>query len=526
MVSLQELQLKALQNPRETILQLLGALIAVQTASWIITVIYRVTFHPLAKFPGPFLCRISYIYQIYYEAWLNGRMLERLPELHRKYGSVVRINPNEVHLVDPNLYHVIYRQNTLFLKDPYAYKLGAPNSLSMSLDPVKHKRRKELLNPCFSKRRVHLLQHIMYEEMQKVFEKLSAAAESEQAVPIQDAYYCYTGDIISRYLFGKSLKLIEQANFAKETVDQLRSFTSGIWVSIHISLIRVLIMAMPRSMATIFASGWMKIVWFCESLAGESIKEHGSHGTLEKDIGQETIFDRMLNGNVTKGTHRAVGFQDLADEGASLLVAGTETTATTMAYATYYMLLYPEKRQKLLEEIATVERDADGRLSLQKLDMLPYLNGVIKETLRYTNGVPGRLTRVVPRGGLFIPELNDHVPEGCVVGISHNAIHFNPDIFENPYEFRPERWLGDKGKGLDHWFLAFSKGSRDCIGKTLAIAEVQIMIANLFTTFDLELLPGHAEDMEILDRVIVHSRRNLKVRMKSRKIENGAVGDN
>lgn len=50
-------------------------------------VIYRLAFHPLARFPGPFLCRISYLQQCYYEAILNGKFLERLPYYHRQYGT-------------------------------------------------------------------------------------------------------------------------------------------------------------------------------------------------------------------------------------------------------------------------------------------------------------------------------------------------------------------------------------------------------------------------------------------------------
>ncbi|KAI1975531.1 hypothetical protein LOZ55_004632 [Ophidiomyces ophidiicola] len=499
------------------------AFFSIYIAYWIAVAIYRLTLHPLSKFPGPFLCRISWIYQIYYEAILNGRMLERLPALHAKYGPVIRINQNEVHINDPEVYHTIYKQQTQFVKDPYAYKLGAPNSLSMTLDPEKHnKHRREILNPSFSKRRVHLLENIMYEEMDKVFEKILPVIENNEPVPIQDAYYCYTGDVISRYLFGKSLNLIELSNFAADRIAQLRSFTSSIWVSIHISLVRNIILSMPRSVANVVASGWMKIVWFCETVAAEAIEDHKVNGGKEKELGEENIFDRMLNDNVKREIlgkqSRPIGFHDLADEGASVLVAGTETTATTITFATYYMLLFPEKRRKVLEEIATVERDANGRLPLVKLDALPYLTGVIKETLRYTNGVPGRLTRVVPKGGLFVPAINDYIPEGCVVGISHNLIHTSPKIFEDPLEFKPERWLGQKGKELDHWMLAFSKGARDCIGKNLAYAEAYIVIANILTKFDLELLPGTAKDMEILDRVIVHSRRNLRVKMRLKKM--------
>lgn len=136
MPALENLLQAILHNPQQTGLGLMAVLVAVYTASWVVTFIYRITFHPLARFPGPFLCRTSYLYQIYYEAFLNGRMLERLPELHRKYGTfliqntscyllfyllcehigpVLRINPNEVHLQDPSLYHVSVKPSNLIL---------------------------------------------------------------------------------------------------------------------------------------------------------------------------------------------------------------------------------------------------------------------------------------------------------------------------------------------------------------------------------------------------------------------------
>ena len=99
-------------------------------AYWTNQIIYRLTLHPLARFPGPFFCRIGYLQQCYYEAILNGKFLEKLPEYHRKYGKllpsympsdadctcwtlvssgklgpVVRVNPNEVHISDPSVFH-------------------------------------------------------------------------------------------------------------------------------------------------------------------------------------------------------------------------------------------------------------------------------------------------------------------------------------------------------------------------------------------------------------------------------------
>lgn len=80
--------------------------------------------------------------------------------------------------------------------------------------------------------------------------------------------------------------------------------------------------------------------------------------------------------------------------------------------------------------------------------------------------VPGRLPRIVPKGGLFVPSIQDTIPEGTVVGVGHLSIHRNPEIFDRPNDFDPTRWIGDGAKKLDHWLLSFSKGRTDCIGKT------------------------------------------------------------
>lgn len=98
--------------------------------------------------------------------------------------------------------------------------------------------------------------------------------------------------------------------------------------------------------------------------------------------------------------------------------------------------------------------------------MLTFQTGFVRETLRYMPLVPGRLPRVVPAGGLYVPAIKDTIPAGYVVGTSHLALHNSPDIFGEPLAFKPERWMDESGKELNHWLLSFSKGRTDCIGKT------------------------------------------------------------
>ena len=77
------------QEPKQLTWILLSAASVLYLLYWTGQIIYRLTLHPLARFPGPFLCRISYLQQCYYEAILDGKFLERLPEYHRKYGKLL-----------------------------------------------------------------------------------------------------------------------------------------------------------------------------------------------------------------------------------------------------------------------------------------------------------------------------------------------------------------------------------------------------------------------------------------------------
>ena len=87
-VQLSELAEKLTQEPKSVAWILFGAVSALYIAYWTGQITYSLTLHPLARFPGPFLCRISYLQQCYYEAILNGKFLKKLPEYHRKYGKL------------------------------------------------------------------------------------------------------------------------------------------------------------------------------------------------------------------------------------------------------------------------------------------------------------------------------------------------------------------------------------------------------------------------------------------------------
>jgi cytochrome P450 len=107
---------------------------------------------------------------------------------------------------------------------------------------------------------------------------------------------------------------------------------------------------------------------------------------------------------------------------------------------------------------------------------------VIKEGLRLSFGVPGRLPRVVPIGGATFNGYD--MPEGTVVSMSSWILHQDQDYFPNPTAFDPDRWSDPhEAQRLEKVFVPFGKGSRACVGMNLAYCELYVVIGTLFRRF-------------------------------------------
>ena len=127
---------------------------------------------------------------------------------------------------------------------------------------------------------------------------------------------------------------------------------------------------------------------------------------------------------------------------------------------------YAHAQEKLHEELMSIDFPSDGVPSIQQLDSLPYLDSVIKEALRLYAAIPMTLFRDVPQGGKV---MNGYfLPEGTTVGAQAYSLHRNEQVYPEPEEYRPERWLNvDKETELQmqRQFWAFASGARMCIGQ-------------------------------------------------------------
>lgn len=159
---------------------------------------------------------------------------------------------------------------------------------------------------------------------------------------------------------------------------------------------------------------------------------------------------------------------DIASECADHLLAGIDTTSDTALFLVWALSQPQNQRfqQKLRDELLGQLSDDDaagerGAPRAEAVDRLPYLNAVIRETLRLYAPLPV----FAPRSLLVDAEIDGYrIPAGTVVGMAPYSLHRNPDVFREPLTFNPDRWLEGDAAEMNRWFWAFGSGGRMCIG--------------------------------------------------------------
>jgi len=200
--------------------------------------------------------------------------------------------------------------------------------------------------------------------------------------------------------------------------------------------------------------------------------------------GYYNIVDEWLHTDLPdyeKQDHR------LALEATGLIGAAIETTAWALSFITFKLYENKELFQKLRAEL--LKEAPDSQIpSLAKLEALPYFSALVTEALRATGGPVSRLPRIYSDDPTVLRSTHNGkpveytVPPKTVLSMSSTFIHNNPELFPEPHEFKPERWLDESGKrkrDMEKYLMHFSRGTRGCVGLNLATAEIYMGIAAL-----------------------------------------------
>lgn len=219
------------------------------------------------------------------------------------------------------------------------------------------------------------------------------------------------------------------------------------------------------------------LLYMCDDHPQVAKREKAASGSRDSTLGggRITLFRHIINSDLPASE---LSDERLSREAQVLIGSGTITTAGTMAFLVYYIASNPAIKKRLQEELKPVMADYPRKKpTWAQLEKLPYLQALIKETLRYdpfffsfqatdmyslSYGTMHRRPRVSPTQPLRFKQWV--IPAGVPVGMSAYFAHRDAGIFPSPQEFKPERWLGNVTTEMNRNFIPFSRGSRHCLG--------------------------------------------------------------
>nr|A0A1B2CTB6.1 RecName: Full=Cytochrome P450 monooxygenase penB; AltName: Full=Penigequinolones biosynthesis cluster protein B [Penicillium thymicola]ANY57880.1 PenB [Penicillium thymicola] len=432
--------------------------------------------------------------------------------MHATYKSaIVRTGPNQVHVNDPEVYKNTFASASPFDKSRFFYSsVGVGDAIGAIMDRKQHHIRRTLLSPGLRANVILSYSPNLHKLVMNCADVMSGQARQAKSINLLRYTRSLTVDVIGDFTFGRPMGLVNEEDEMPELIRDLQDFSSQFHLWKHFPLLRKLVTAIPKSISRKWMPGFVQLREKSTAAVNEYLAGKQAGKPVSNTLKEGTFLDLLLN-PPEKITSEAPKPSVLIDEGCAFITGGSDTTGFTMENATYLVLRHPSCLQKLRQELDEASRHIKDVFSPQHLLQLPFLSAVVKETLRLYTPAASPLPRTVPDDGVMIH--GHFLPDGTILTHSLYLIHHNPNFFTNPKSFQPERWLGSSAKDLEQYYVPFSKGSRSCIGMTLAYHEIYTYLAIVFSRFDMELFNTTDRDMEWRDHFFVKRKGVLKVRI-------------
>ncbi|KUJ24373.1 cytochrome P450 [Mollisia scopiformis] len=467
---------------------------------------------PLRKIPGPFLASITRLWIVQKQRSFQRPLVDI--DLHKKYGPIVRIAPNEVLISSPQAFRTVYGAGSNFRKgDWYIGTSACGWSGDDNLDFLneqnveKYRTQRRAVGPAYSEASMKDLEPQIDEVLEKDISIMRQRAD------------CY-----SMTSFSKSKDLVE-----KNEVDGSIHAIHAAWKYMHVIGYFPLLHRALTAVLHIASSGSTSIIHMINTFFPFIEREtRGAKTTSDNPfafpiLNVEARFEARKSSSLDPKSQHVPNdiagklFQLQADKGVlkdhwvmnmvmTNFGAGVETTAIVVSTLINNIVSHPGCQEKVHAELDKARKE--GRIGkipqLREMkEQLPYLNACLMESMRMHSVVGMPLVRVVPEGGVELE--GKWLPAGTTVGINPWVLCRDKFLYgEDADEWRPERWLEyspDKLKYLgmlpyamaacfssltstETYSVSFGTGARSCPGKYLAQAVYTKMIPMLFQDFE------------------------------------------
>ncbi|KAJ3956530.1 hypothetical protein N0V92_006902 [Colletotrichum tropicale] len=381
-------------------------------------VVYNLFFHPLRRFPGPKLWAATPLPAAL--SVLRGLSHVKILELHKRYGDIVRVGPNELAFAHSDVWKDVCghlkRDQEENGKDPKYGNEDLDKSL-ISASRERHGPLRRLLSHGFSARAMAEQQPLINTYIDLFMERLREHGENgSRPIDASKWFEWTTFDIIGDLAFGESFGClrtsashpwVESFFDSMKIIPAIQAISDLPFFSILAPLYFMLFI--PKNVATQRRTS--------QQFAEESLKKRLSLGTDRPDFVQAMLKGGKEHVSIYPGL-RCTFFPltsstqtltpiELRDNSVLLTTAGSETTATTLAATTYFLATHPEALQKLNDEVRSAFKSED-EIDVNSVQNLPYMLAVLKEAMRVHPAVAISLPRSTPRSGAQVA--GEHIP--------------------------------------------------------------------------------------------------------------------
>ncbi|KAI0808336.1 cytochrome P450 [Fomes fomentarius] len=496
-------------------------------------ILYRISpFHPLAHYSGPISCKVSQWWMAYIS--LTGYEHLYITELHRKYGDVVRIGPNEISIRHPSAVAPVMA----LAKGPQYHGRMLSDGTHLPLigiqDVDDHLRRRRPWNRAFSASALKEYEETIAGRARMLVSALERKALASQEVVLGKWFNYFAYDFMCDMAFGGGSELLQggDENNVWKILDE--GMVIGTLLA-HVPWLGIYLSHIPLATGPLDT-----LISHCRNLTKQRIQR----GSTRKDL-----FHFLNNEDLPDG-HREhpAPIRQLTDDGCLVVVAGADTTSSALTSLFFCLLTHPETYMCLRAEVDRFYPVGEDALNPRHHRDMGYLNAVINETLRLFPPVPGGSQRQVLHHQFGAQVGTTYVPPGTSVWVHTYSLQRDPrNFFPHPDAFWPERWLlvpstfsstskpsspfplpssiadttisPSDFKHNESAFIPFAAGAMNCVGKNLALQEIRMVVVALMQRFEMQLREGwDASEYERGFRAyLVATRPEVPVRLRVRR---------
>ncbi|EFA05683.1 cytochrome P450 6a2 [Tribolium castaneum] len=332
------------------------------------------------------------------------------------------------------------------------------------------------LTPTFTSGKMKLMFQTLLDCEVNLRKQVEQHYEAKKPIDIKEVLGCFTTDIIGSCAFGLDCNSFKEENspfrvYGRRVFDRSgfirtlkRTFASNfpnLAKLVNIALV-------PRDISDFFIN-----------IVKDTVEYREKNKIVRNDFLQ-LLLDLKTEESGNDGT--ALTFEEIAAQSFVFFIAGFETSSTTMAFALYELARHQDIQDQVRDEIESVLKKYDGKITYEAIQEMSFLGQVIDEALRmYPPGplVPRRCVK-----DYKVPNTDVVIEKGVMVLIPILGIHYDEKYYPDPEKFDPERF-SEENKALRHSYahIPFGEGPRICIGLRFGLMQSKVGLVSLLRNF-------------------------------------------